>query len=380
VTHTAPRQLPIEIAPDPPTVAENIMRLVPYRPGKPIAEVERELGITGIVKLASNENSLGPSPRAILAMQAFAEKMHLYPDASSYYLRGAVAAHLAVGPETLVFGNGSDDIIHLLGLTFLETGDEVIQAWPSFVRYESAAVLNNAPCHRVPLTADWTHDLDAMAARVNANTRLIFLCNPNNPTGTIVGREALERFLDRVPERAIVVLDEAYYEYAAEAADYPDGLRYVREGRNVAVLRTFSKAYGLAGLRIGYGVMRPEIAEWLHRTREPFNVNLMAQTVAVAALTDTAHVERTLTMNAAGRRALYAAFHELGLPYAPTYANFVWVDVRQDCRVVFQALLRKGVITRTGDIFDAPTHLRVTIGTDAENAQFLDALRATLQN
>ncbi|HZO88761.1 MAG TPA: histidinol-phosphate transaminase [Chthonomonadaceae bacterium] len=365
-------------SPRPPTVAEHITRLVPYRPGKPIEEVERELGITNIVKLASNENSLGPSPRAIQAMHDFAVKMHLYPDASNYNLRRAVAAHLSVPEETLVFGNGSDDIIHLLGVTFLSPGDEVIQAWPTFVRYEAAAILHNAPCHLVPLTADWAHDLEAMAAKINANTRLIFICNPNNPTGTIVTREALDRFLARVPERVLVVLDEAYYEYAADAADYPDSLRYVHEGRNVVVLRTFSKAYGLAGLRIGYGVMRPEIAHWLDRTREPFNVNSMAQAAALAALEDTEHVRRTLAMNAAGKRDFYAAFDALSLPYAPTYANFVWVDVQQDSKAVFQALLCKGVITRTGDVFNAPTHLRVTIGTEEENAKFLTALREVL--
>ncbi|HZT43704.1 MAG TPA: histidinol-phosphate transaminase [Chthonomonadaceae bacterium] len=363
--------------PDPPTVAENITHLTPYRPGKPIEEVERELGLTDIVKLASNENNLGPSPKAIEAMQRAAAQMHLYPEATAPRLREALARHLGVDEKMLVFGNGSDDIIHLLGVTFLEPGDEVIQAEPSFVRYKAAAILNNAPCHSLPLDSGWTHDLEAMAERINAHTRLIFLCNPNNPTGTIVSRAALERFLDRVPERAIVVLDEAYFEYA-QGPDFPDGSRYVQEGRNVVVLRTFSKIYGLAGLRIGYGIMRPEIAAWLERTREPFNVSGMAQAAALAALADTEHVERTLAMNAAGKQAFYAGFEALGLPYTPTHANFVWVDVRRDCKAVFEALLRQGVITRTGDIFGAPTHLRVTIGRPEENARFLTALRAAL--
>lgn len=360
------------------TVAENITRLVPYRPGKPIEEVERELGITGIVKLASNENALGPSPQAIEAMQQFAKKMHLYPDAASFDLRNALAAHLDVTPETIVTGNGSDDIIHLLGVTFLEPGDEVVQGDPSFVRYEAAAILNNAPCHLVPLTADWTHDLDAMAARCNDRTRIVFIANPNNPTGTIVGRDAIARLLDNVPPRTLVVIDEAYYEYAADSPAYPNGLDFVREGRNVVVLRTFSKAYGLAGLRIGYGVMRPDIAEWINRTREPFNVNTMAQFAAVAALKDPEHVRRTVTMNEAGKQEFYAAFDALGLECAPTFGNFVWVDVKRDCREVFNALLRRGVITRTGDIFGAPTHLRATIGTPEENAKFLAALKETL--
>ncbi len=359
-------------------VAENIARLVPYRPGKPVEEVERELGITGIVKLASNENSLGPSPRAIEAVRKLAAKMHVYPDANCFALRQAVSRALDVAPEALVFGNGSDDIIHLLGVTFLRAGDEVIQGDPSFVRYEAAAILNDAACHLVPLTADWVHDLEAMAARVNERTRLVFIANPNNPTGTIVTRRALDAFLDRLPERVLTVLDEAYYEYATGDPEYPNGLDYVRAGRNVVVLRTFSKAYGLAGHRIGYGAMRPDIAEWLNRTREPFNVNYMAQAAAAAALDDHEHVERTIAMNAAGKTAFYTAFRDLGLPYAPTHGNFVWVDLNRDCKEVFQQLLHKGLITRTGDVFGAATHLRVTIGTAEENDKFLAALAEVL--
>ncbi len=361
-----------------PEVAENIARLVPYVPGKPIEEVERELGITGIIKLASNENSLGPSPKAIEAVRRLAAKMHHYPDASSFRLRNAVASQLGLAPETLVFGNGSDDIIHLLGVTFLEPGDEVIQGDPSFVRYEAAAILNKAPCHLVPLTSDWVHDLDAMKAKVNAKTRLIFITNPNNPTGTIVTRAALDRFLDGLPDRVLVVLDEAYYEYATADPDYPQGLDYVRDGRNVVVLRTFSKAYGLAGHRIGFGAMRPDIAAWLERTREPFNVNLMAQAAAEAAITDVEHVANSVAMNTAGKRDFYAAFEELNLPYTPTHANFVWVDMRRDCREVYTALLHRGIITRTGTPWHVPTYLRVTIGTQAENAKFLSALREAL--
>ncbi len=361
-----------------PVVEEKLKRLVPYRPGKPIEEVERELGITGIVKLASNENPLGPSPRAVEAMQKLAVKMHLYPDANSYRLREAVSALLDVAPETLVFGNGSDDIIHLLGVTFLSPGDEIIQGNPSFVRYEAAAHLNDAKVHFVPLDSHWNYNLDAMAAKFNERTRLIFLANPNNPTGTIAEREKVARFLEQVPEQAILVLDEAYYEYAAEDPDYPDALQWVRDGRNVVVMRTFSKAYALAGLRIGFGVMRPEIADWLNRTREPFNVNAMAQEVAIAALQDTDHTAQTLAVNRRGKAEFYAAFEKMGLIYTPTYGNFVWFDTGRDSKEVFTALLHRGVITRTGDIFGAPTHLRVTIGTDAENTKFLTALREIL--
>jgi histidinol-phosphate aminotransferase len=361
-------------------VTENIARLVPYRPGKPIEEVERELGITGIIKLASNENSLGPSPKAIEAVHRLAAKMHVYPDANCFALRQALARRLNVGEDALVFGNGSDDVIHLLGITFLRPGDEVIQAHPSFVRYQAAAILNDAACHLVPLTADWVHDLGAMADRVNAKTRLVFIANPNNPTGTIVTRSALERFLDRLPERVITVVDEAYFEYAASDPQYPDSMEYVREGRNVVALRTFSKAYGLAGHRIGYGAMRPDVAEWLNRTREPFNVNYMAQAAATAALDDGDHVACTVAMNEAGKAAFYAAFGELNLPFVPTYGNFVWIDLQRDSRELFDRLLRKGVITRTGDVFGAPNFLRVTIGTAEENAKFLSALRDVIRS
>ncbi len=364
----------------PPPVAENITRLHAYHPGKPIEEVERELGVTGIIKLASNENPLGPAPAAVEAMRELAGKMHIYPDANSHLLRQAVAEKFHLSPDALVFGNGSDDVIHLLGITFLGSDDEVIQSDPSFVRYESAATLNNAKLHLVPLLPDWNHDADALIAKINARTRLIFLANPNNPTGTILGREAVRRIVDAAPERALVVLDEAYYEYAMDAADFPDALQYVRDGRNVVVLRTFSKAYGLAGLRVGFGAMRPEIAEWLNRTREPFNVNYMAQIAAVAALHDADHMTETLRVNAAGKREFYAAFEKLGLNYTPTFGNFVWFDTGRDSKTIFQALLREGVITRTGDIFGAPTHLRVTIGTAAENAKFLTALANILSS
>jgi histidinol-phosphate aminotransferase len=365
-------------APLAPTVAPNIARLVPYKPGKPVEEVERELGITGLIKLASNENPLGPSPKAQEAIRQMAAKMHIYPDADSHDLRHALAAHLDVDETCLAFGNGSDDIIHLLGVTFLEPGDEVIQADPSFVRYEAAAVLNDVACIKVPLTPDWTHDLETMAERITDRTRLVFIANPNNPTGTIITEDQLTRFLDRVPERVLTVVDEAYYEYAVAEPEYPTSLNHVREERNVVVLRTFSKAFGLAGLRLGYGVARPEIIHWLERTREPFNVNQMAQAAGIAALADTEFVAHTVATNEQGKRDLYAAFQELGLAYTPTFGNFVWVDVGRSGRAAYEALLRRGVIVRYSDGFGGPTHLRVSIGAPAENARFIQALRDVL--
>lgn len=363
----------------PPEVPPHIARLVPYVPGKPIEEVQRELGLQDVVKLASNENPLGPSPKALEAIAATVPKLHLYPDISSRDLRFALAKKLAVAPESLVFGNGSDDIIHLLGVTFLEPGDEVVQAHPSFMRYEAAALLNNALCQKVPLTPEWGYDVAALQHAIGPRTRLLFVANPNNPTGTILTRSEIETLLERLPQRAILVIDEAYYEYATGLPEYPECLDLVQAGLNVVLLRTFSKAYGLAGLRVGYGIMRPEIASLLERTREPFNVNLLAQVAAAAALEDNDFVAKTVAVNEEGKRALYAGLGELGLTYTPTYGNFVFVDVGRDGRAVAEALLGRGVIVRFSTEFASPTHLRVSIGTPAQNARFLEALREVLE-
>jgi histidinol-phosphate aminotransferase len=359
-----------------PLVAENILRLKPYVPGKPIEEAKREYGLTDVCKLASNENSLGPSPLAIAAIREAAADIGLYPDAACYQLSRDLAAHWGVEPENLILGNGSDEIIQFLGLAFVRPGDELLTATPSFVRYEAAAVLNNATLIEVPLR-DFRFDLEAMAERLSERTRVVFIANPNNPTGTMVTRAELDRFMDRVPEQTIVAMDEAYFEYA-DSPDYPDGWEYVRQGRNVIVLRTFSKIYALAGLRVGYGMARPELIRYLHQVREPFNVNSLAQVAACASLRDPDQVERSRRMNREGKAALTAAFDALGLPYAPTQANFILVDVKRDCRAVYEGLLRRGVIVRTVDIYGLPNHLRVTIGTADQNERFLRELRAVL--
>ena len=357
-------------------VNENICRLKPYVPGKPIEEVEREFGITDIVKLASNENPLGPSPKALDAMRRALDKVALYPDGSCFYLKQALARHWGVSEKELIVGNGSDELIHYIGVTFLSGDDQVIQADPSFVRYESAAVLNNCNCVMVPLK-DFTHDLDAMADRITDKTRLMFVANPNNPTGTAVTRKDVERFISRLPKRVIAVFDEAYYEYV-ESPDYPLMYDYVKAGANVIILRTFSKIYGLAGLRVGYGIARPEIIECLDQVREPFNVNSIAQVGALASLGDAGQVERSRRVNAEGKRFLYRELEAMGLPYVPTEANFIFVDLKRDCRPVFTELLKRGVIVRTGDIFGLPSFIRVTIGTEAENRRFIETLREVL--
>jgi len=358
------------------SVADHIARLRPYVPGKPIEEVQRELGLTDVIKLASNENPLGPSPRALEALAAAAGGVALYPEGSAPALRRAVSQATGMPEDTLVFGNGSDEVLHLLALTFLQPGDETVQGDPSFAMYEIYATQCDAVPVLVPLKS-FTHDLDAMADAVTDKTRLVFVANPNNPTGTFVRRDAVARFLDRIPDNVLVVLDEAYDEYVAEP-DKPDLRPLVLEGRNVVILHTFSKAYGLAGLRVGYGIMRPEIAILLNRVRSPFNVNLPAQAAAAAALGDTEHVARTVALNAEGRRYFYAEFERLGLAYVPSEGNFVLVDVSRDARAVFEALQHKGVIVRSAHGMGLPRHIRVTTGTMPQNQRFIAALKDVL--
>jgi histidinol-phosphate aminotransferase len=359
-----------------PQVPEHVQKLRPYVPGKPIEEVEREYGVTNVIKLASNENPLGPSPKAIEAIRDAAAGLALYPDGACYSLTRALAQRWEVAPEQIIVGNGSDEIIHYLGLAYLLPGDELLTGDPSFVRYEAAAVLNQAEFVVTPLK-EHAFDLHAMADRLGPKTRMVFVANPNNPTGTMVGRRPIERFLDRCPEETIVVMDEAYYEYVDEP-DYPDSVAYVREGRNVVVLRTFSKIYALAGLRVGYGIARPEIIAALHQVREPFNVNTLAQAAALASLDDPEQVPRSRAANSAGRHYLCGEFKRLGLSWVPTQANFILVNVGRPCRPVFEARLRRGVIIRTGDIFGLPTFLRVTIGREDDNRRFIAALEAVL--
>ncbi|MCS6859529.1 MAG: histidinol-phosphate transaminase [Abditibacteriales bacterium] len=358
-------------------IRPNITRLKPYRPGKPIDEVKRELGLTDVVKMASNENVLGPSPKAIAAMQRAAAEVWLYPDAECFDLKQALAKKFGYKPENFAIGTGSDEILHLIALAYFNAGDEVVFATPSFVVYESQVHLMDGVPRAVPLQ-HLKHDLAAMRAAVNAKTKAVFICNPNNPTGTYNTQAEVDAFMDGLPDHVLVVFDEAYYEYV-EAADYPRSLRYIEEGRNVIVLRTFSKIYALAGARIGYGIAQEEIIAQLNRVREPFNVNSIAQAGAIASLDDDEQVERTRRMNREGKRYLYAELDKLGLPYAPTEANFIFVDTQRDAQEVFHALLRQGVIVRTGDIFGLPTFIRVTIGTREMNERFIAALKKVLQ-
>lgn len=358
-------------------VPEWIRTLTPYPPGKPIEEVERELGIHGSVKLASNENPLGPSPKALAAIAEALPKLHLYPDGSAFYLTRRLAERHRVAPEDILVGNGSNELIELVVRTFLRPRDEAVMADQAFVIYRMVTQAVAGTPKIVPLK-NYTHDLEAMAEAVTPRTRLVFLANPNNPTGTMVGRSAWEAFLRALPPRQlIVVADDAYADYV-EALDYPDTIAARGDGSvPVVTLRTFSKLYGLAGLRIGYAVAPAQVVDAMQRVRQPFNVNALAQVGALAALDDDEHVRRTLAVNREGMTYLTDAFRQLELPWVPSVANFVLVRVGHGLEV-YDALLRRGVIVRPMDGYGFPEHLRVTVGLPEENRRFVDALTAVL--
>lgn len=356
---------------------KTIFHINPYVPGKPIEEVEREFGITGVIKLASNENPLGPSPMAVKALRDAIDKVNLYPDGNCYYLKQDLAAGLGCSEDQLIIGNGSDEVLKLIAEAFLDPGDEIIFAQPTFSEYEFVSRVMDAVPVAVPVTSNFDHDLQAMAARINSRTKIVFICNPNNPTGNIVTKDELEDFLQAIPDRVLVILDEAYYEYVVDHT-YPDSLMYVKEGRKLISLRTFAKIYGLAGLRIGYGVSSPEIIALINRVKEPFNVNYLAQIAARAALQDIEHLRRSRELVVSGRSFLYAAFDRLGLKYVPTQANFIFVDIGVDSREAFPVLLKEGMIVRTGDIFGFPNFIRVTIGTLEQNQRFIQTLQKVL--
>jgi histidinol-phosphate aminotransferase len=354
-----------------------VTRIRPYRPGKPLQEVEREYGIQNAIKLASNENPLGPSPLAVEAMREAAAEVGFYPEDTCYYLKRDLAAFLDMPEETLLLGNGSDEILHCAGLAFLSPGDNTVMASPSFVMYETNTHLGDAEPRQVPLR-DLTHDLDAMLARVDSRTKLFFVCNPNNPTGTSLPASEIERLMDRLPDHCLLVLDEAYYEYV-DAPDFPRSLDYAREGRNVLVLRTFSKIYALAGLRVGYGIARPDLIAALQQVRPPFNVNSLAQVAAQASLADPNQVLRSRQCNEEGKRYLAEELERRGIGYAPTQANFIFIDTAREARQVGEELLCRGVVVRVGDwIFTSPSSIRVTIGTPEQNRRFIEALDEVL--
>lgn len=355
--------------------------LHPYQAGKPIEELERELGIDNIIKLASNENPLGPSTKAIAAMQAELADVWLYPDGNGFALKEKLAVLHGVAMNSITLGNGSSEPLEFVVRAFVQPGDEVLFSEHSFAIYPIVTQAVGGVGVAAP-AREWGYDLEALRQKISDRTRVIFIANPNNPTGTWLDGEALERFIAAVPQHIVVVVDEAYYDYASHpatgAAGYPNAIDWVAKYPNLMVTRTFSKSYALAGLRVGYAISHPQVADLMNRVRPPFNVNNLAMAAAVAALDDAEHLQASVEMNAAGLKQLCAAFKEMGLEYIPSVGNFVSVDVAREAGPVYQALLHEGVIVRPVANYGMPTHLRVTVGRPEENERFITALQKVL--
>jgi histidinol-phosphate aminotransferase len=355
----------------------NIVHLPVYQPGKPVDDVKRELGLSEIIKLASNENPFGSSPKAKEAIAREVENISIYPDGAAVDLTNAVAKYHGVNPDQIIFGAGSDEVILMIARAFLVSGDETILADQTFPQYKHNAQVENAVIVEVPLK-EGTHDLFAMLQRITDKTKVIWICNPNNPTGTIVTGDEVEWFLSKVPQQVLVVLDEAYCEYI-EDPSYPDGLKLLQKYPNVVLLRTFSKIYGLASLRIGYGIGRPDVIRSINQVREPFNTSRFGQAAALAALQDEAFVTACRKANKEGLAFLKSSFEELGLEVFPAYGNFIMVDVKRSAQEVFDALLSKGIIVRVGHKL-YPSHIRITVGSREQNEKVIFALTAVLQD
>lgn len=353
-----------------------VQGLRPYEPGKPLSELEREYGISDAVKLASNENPLGPSPKALAAARAALADMARYPDGNGFALKAALADRHGVAADTITLGNGSNDVLELIARAFLSPAHAAVYSEHAFAVYPIVTQAIGAE-HRVAKARDYGHDLEAMAALVDDKVRVVFIANPNNPTGTWLRAEALERFLAGLPETAIAVVDEAYFEYVSEA-DYPDTIAWLARFPNLVVTRTFSKAFGLAGLRVGYSVSSAALASVLNRVRQPFNVNMAAHAAAVAALADQDYLARSVAANGAGMVQLEAGLKALGLDYIPSVGNFIAADMGRPGPAVYELLLREGVIVRPMANYGMPNHLRITIGSERENARCLAALKKVL--
>ncbi len=358
-------------------VAAHIESIVPYPPGKPLEELEREYGITGSIKLASNENSWGPSPKAVEAIKKALTGLHRYPDGSCYYLTKALAEQLQVQAGQVVFGNGSNEIIGFMISAFLRPGEEVITSHPSFLMYQKFVQVQGGINKVIPLD-NMAHDLNAILAALTEKTRLIFLDNPNNPTGTIINHHEFQTFLSRIPDQVIVVLDEAYVDFVPQESRL-DTFTYIRGEKPVVALRTFSKAYGLSGLRLGYGIMREELAGYLHRVRQPFNVNTLAQIGGLAALEDKDHYQKTLEQTTQGKAWLINEVEKLGCLPKESYTNFFLIDVRGDAKQLYEHMLSKGVIVRPMQAYGYPNHIRITVGRPEENSRFVNTLASVLK-
>jgi histidinol-phosphate aminotransferase len=365
-----------------PLVTANIESLRPYAPGKPIEETEREYGIKNPAKLASNENPLGLSPLAVKAMQKECNKMFLYPDGGCYNLKERLAKHLEeydVEPHNIIVGNGSNEIIEFIIRTFVGPDENIITGDPSFIIYRLASISHNRQEISVPLKSDLTYDLDAIAEAINDKTKAIFLANPNNPTGLAFHVDEFEHFLTHVKEDIIICLDEAYAEYLNDSK-VPNGLKYAPHRHRLMVLRTFSKIYGLAGLRIGYGISHKEMVNYIDRVRPPFNVNRMAQVAAIAALDDTEHVRRSKEQNIKEREFLEKELSRLNIKYYPSQANFILLKFENPAESIYEALIKQGFITRMVTNYGLPNYLRVTIGTELQNRGLISALETVFKS
>jgi histidinol-phosphate aminotransferase len=360
-----------------PTAKRNLAGVKNYVPGKPLEELEREYGIKNAVKMASNENALGPSPKAIAAIRNSLARVHRYPEGGCHYLRQKLSRRLGVREDELVFGNGSDELLVFAVRAFVGQLDEVVIADPTFLIYEIATHVENGVVVRVPMK-NFRYDLDGMRSKIGSRTKLVFIANPDNPVGTYISEKMLVNFLRFVPGNVVVVLDEAYYDFARVKKDYPESLKLLKEHKNLIVTRTFSKVYGLAGLRVGYAVTSPEIADSLNKVREPFNVNSLAQAAAVAALDDAGFLKKTVKTVNEGRTYLTKQLQELGFLPVDTVTNFILFDLKRDSKQVYEALLKQGVIVRPMNGWGLQSFLRVTIGTPPDNRRFIKALRKAL--
>jgi len=358
-------------------IADGVKKMNRYQAGKSIEEVQEEYGLEKIVKLASNENPLGPAIQVIDTIQSEAKNISLYPDSDSRELKEALSEKYQLDKERIFLGNGSDEILDLLMTLILNPGDEVIQADPAFIKYDLAVKSRGGKSIKVPLDADYKHDLKAMEAEITAKTKAILICNPNNPTGTMLKKEEIESFLERVSDEILIVVDQAYLEYIT-AENYFDGVELLKEYSNLMLMRTFSKVYGLAGMRIGYALTDPQLVDYLNRIRGPFNINRLAQKAAVTALQSQSHVETCKNLNDKEKNFLYRKFEELGLDYIETHANFLMVDTQMPADQVFRKLQQQGVIIRPGNQLGMDSWIRVTIGTRADNEYFIRKLKALL--
>lgn len=350
---------------------EYIRSIQPYIPGKPVEELERELGIAKSIKLASNENPLGPSPSALKAIENAFSDINRYPDGSGYYLTRALSAKLGVNTDEIILGNGSNELIDIACRTFMKAGDEAVMASPSFVVYSMAVQSVGGISVQIPLK-NYTHDLSSMADAVTSTTKMVFIANPNNPTGTMNSKEEFDQFMYKIPDNVLVVVDEAYFEYVSDGS-YADSMKYLSSDRYILILRTFSKIYGLAGLRIGYGMANSTIISDMNRIREPFNTNSVAQKAALAALADDDHVMRSRQINEDGKKYLYHELKSIGVAYIPTETNFIYIPV-EGARDIYEGLLKKGIIIRPM----GPNAIRVTIGLPEENKAFISTFKAVL--